>query len=287
MGRNLTVQSFCGEREREALAYLAARPVTTVYMRSLIRDHGLCSPENRGDFFACFDEGGTVRGIALLGHATLIEADDDPVIEAFARFALTRPCPRLIRGERRTIDRFRRSYMSGGDVPHLVNNEMLLIQRRWAADVAPVPDLRLATPDDLSLLAEVNAGLIEDEGGVNPLKHDPAGFKRRLLDRIERGRVWLWRESGRLIFKTDVLADTPESIYIEGVYVAPQERGRGFGVPCLTQLGRLLLERAGSVCLTVNESNHAALSFYLKAGYEPHSEYATVYLNPVERVAAA
>lgn len=256
-------------------------------MRSLIRDHGLCSPQNRGDFFACFDEEGKVRGVALFGHATLIETDDDAAVDAFARFALTRPRPKLIRGGRRVIERFRQQFLSGGDTPYLVNDEILLIQRRSDAEANAVRDLRLATADDLHLLAEVNAGLIEAEGGANPLNYDPVGFKHRLLDRIERGRVWVWRESERVIFKTDVMAETPEVVYIEGVYITPQERGRGLGVLCLVQLGKLLLQRANSVCLTVNESKHAAYSFYLKAGYEPHCEYSTVFLNSVERVAAA
>lgn len=193
----------------------------------------------------------------------------------------------MIRGERRVVERFRQTYTFGDDVRYLVNDELLMVQRSCTAGASPVPGLRLANAGDLPLLAEVNAELIQADGGANPLKCDPDGFKRRLLDRIERGRVWLWRESERLIFKTDVLADTPECVYIEGVYVAPPERGRGVGVPCLVQLGARLLERASSVCLTVNESKLAALSFYRKAGYEPHCEYETVHLKPVERAAAA
>lgn len=287
MESQFTIKPLGGAQEREALAFLAARPVHTAYLRGLIRDHGVSSPRNRGDFYACVGAGGEVKGVALLGHATVIEAEEDAAAAAFARFALGRPYPRVIRGERRIVGQFWRRYQSGGDLPHRLNHELLLVQRKPSEDVRPAPGLRPASAADLPLLMEVNAELIREEGGANPLERDPAGFRRRLLERIERGRVWLWRESGRLVFKTDVLADTPEAMYIEGVYVAPEERGRGVGVRCLAQLGELLLERSRAVCLTVNESKDAALSLYRKAGYETHCEYATVHLSPAGEAAAA
>jgi ribosomal protein S18 acetylase RimI-like enzyme len=272
---------------RAALDYLAARAIRTAYVRGLIRDHGLHSPLNRGDFYACVGARGEVRGAALFGHATLIEAEDDEAGEALARFALTRPLPKIVRGERAVVGQFWHHYQSGHDLPHRLNRELLMSRRRAAEDFDPVPGLRRATRADLSPLVEVNAGLIQEECGANPLARDPAGFRRRLLERIERGRVWVWGEAGRIVFKTDVLADTPEAVYIEGVYVAPRERGRGLGALCLAQLSRLLLGRARAVCLTVDESKHAAVALYRKAGYELDCEYATVYLSAVGEAAAA
>lgn len=285
--RRLAVQPLCAERASDALAYLAARPVHTAYLRSLIRDHGVSSPKNRGAFYACLGEGGDIAGVALFGHAALIEAEDASVIDAFARFALERPCPQLFRGERRSIRRFWRLFQSGRSLRHRVNSELLLVQRKAAGGMAPEPGLRAATEEDVPLLMEVNAGMVCEEGGANPLERDPEGFRRRLSERVARRRVWLLRRGGRLVFKTDVLADTPEAVYIEGVYVAPEERGRGVGARCLARLGGILLERAGAVCLTVNESNRAALSLYSKLGYELHSDYATVYLDPAAGAAAA
>src|SRR5713226_6627402 len=40
------------EDQTEALQFLAARPIHTVFMSSLIRDNGLTSPHNRGSFDA-------------------------------------------------------------------------------------------------------------------------------------------------------------------------------------------------------------------------------------------
>src|SRR2546423_708340 len=64
-----------GEEEREeVLAFLAERPVHTVCMAGLIRDNGLESEHNRGTFYACRSARGRLEGVALVGHATLLDA---------------------------------------------------------------------------------------------------------------------------------------------------------------------------------------------------------------------
>jgi predicted GNAT family acetyltransferase len=125
----------------------------------------------------------------------------------------------------------------------------------------------------------VNAEMIADECGINPLERDPVGFRVRLLRRIEQGRVWVWVRDGVLMFKTDVLADTQAAAYLEGVWVHPQERGRGYGLRCLSQLSRMLLTRTETVCLVVNETAAAAQAFYRKAGYKTTARYDTIYLH--------
>ena len=257
-------------------------------MRGLIQDHGVCDPRNRGEFYAHVGGGGgPVRGVALFGAAALVEADDDATIGEFARFARSLPPPRLVRGRQSVVDRFWAMYGEAAAAPHLLNRELLLVQRPGFECGEAVPHLRAAAAEDLQLLAEVNAMLVTQEGGENPLARDPEGFRRRLAERIGRGRVWLWRVRDRLIFKTDVLAETRGAIYIEGVYVDPQERRRGVGLRCLTQLGRTLLGRADAVCLTVNASNPGAVRFYLKAGYELHCEHTTIYLRQERHTVAA
>ncbi len=60
--------------EAEVFEFLSARTIHTVFMTSLIQDNGLLSPHNRGSFYSCRDRYGRLEGVALLGHATLIEA---------------------------------------------------------------------------------------------------------------------------------------------------------------------------------------------------------------------
>ena len=123
------------------------------------------------------------------------------------------------------------------------------------------------------------ASLVFEESGVNPLEVDPEGFRERYLRRIECGRIWVSGPRGHLLFKAEVYAETPQATYLEGVYVAPERRGGGYGLRCLSQLTRDLLGRSDSVCLLVNELNTPACAFYLKAGYRQRAVYDTIFLR--------
>lgn len=267
-----------GERE-EALAFLAERPVQTVCMVGLIRDNGVESAHNRGTFYACRNTEGRLEGIALIGHATLIEARTR---RAFAEFALAAQCStrtHFIMGESDSIEEFWSHYADSGQRMRRACRELLFEVRCPAEFGREVEGLRLATADDLDLIVPVHAGLAEDESGVNPLDTDAEGFRARCLRRIEQRRTWIVIEGSRLLFKVDIQADTPDVIYLEGIYVNPSERGTGLGRRCLTQLTRELLLRARRVCLLANEENERAHSFYRTCGFRLRGLYDTIFLR--------
>jgi predicted GNAT family acetyltransferase len=124
--------------------------------------------------------------------------------------------------------------------------------------------------------------MVCEESGVNPLDVDPIGFENRWRRRIDQGRIWVSIENGQLMFNAAVMSETPEVIYLEGIYVNPEDRGRGLGVRCLSQLSRDLLQRADMLCLLVNEQNQRARSFYEKAGYSQTGYYDLIFLHTRE-----
>ena len=265
---------------REVLDFLAERPLHTVIMSSFVRDNGLVSPLNRGAFYGCRGEDGGLEGVALIGHATMVEARTEEALAAFARLARESQSGHVILGETDKVGRFWGYYAKGEESPRLLCREMLLEQRWPVAVREEVKGLRLATADDLGLVMPVQAEMAYEESGVNPLERDPEGFRRRCARRIGMGRVWVWVEDGRLIFKADIISETPEVVYLEGVWVNPEERGKGYGLRCMSRLGRELLSRAGSISMLVNERNIKALSLYRRAGYKPRGCYDTIYLKP-------
>lgn len=280
---NLTLELLAEEHRQEVLDFLAERPVHTVYMAGLVRDNGVVSRANRGSFHACRDSGtGRLEGVALVGHATLVEARREEALIAFARLARRCASAHLIRVEQEQAALFWRHYVEEADgvlAPRRVCRELLLELRPPVRVRESVPGLRLAAPSDVENVMLVNGAMAFDEGGVNPLVSDAEGFRLRTLRRIAQGRVWVWVDDGRLVFKADILAETPEAVYLEGVYVRADERGKGHGTRCLSQLGRALLRRAGAVCLAVNERQRAARAFYAGAGFEPRGAYDTIYLR--------
>lgn len=265
-------------REAETLEFLATEPVHNVYLAGFIRDNGLVNTLNRGTFYACRDEAGRLEGVALIGHVTQLDVRTERAMKAFARTAQTCPTVHVVMGERARVRDFWRDYSSCGQELRFACREFLLEQKSPLEVVVTAPGLRQATTHDLPLILRVQAAMAVAECGVDPLIVDPEGFHARCLRRIERGRIWVLVEDGTLLFKADIMAETPESVYIEGVYVNPRHRKKGHGRRCLLTLGRILLSRSESVCLLVNERNVVAQSFYYSVGYKLRSLYDTIYL---------
>jgi hypothetical protein len=270
--------------EREVLDFLSVRPLHTVYMSGFIRDNGLRSPLNRGTFYGCRDARGRLAGVALVGHITQVEARDDVALRALARAAQECSSAHVIMGEQERIRAFWSHYAVAGQPFRLACRELLFVQASPVEACEPVAGLlRRATVEDLPLVMPVQAGMAVEECGVNPFEVDPHGFHERCAKRIERGRVWVSvGAGGDLDFKADVMAETPEAVYLEGVYVRPGARGMGLGRRCMLQLGRKLLAHSRAVCLLVNESNLQAQSFYRKLGFSMRGLYETIYLHKID-----
>jgi predicted GNAT family acetyltransferase len=273
-----TAQELHDSDKADVLRFLAARPLHTVVMSGFIRDNGLESWLNRGTFYACRDQLGELDGVALIGHAVFLEARSDNAIRAFARVAQG-VNSHMVMGEQENIRRFWRYYAPSGKPARLFGREMLLVQTSPVDAVAPVPGLRYASSDDLSLIVPVHAAMALEQSGVDPLKTDAEGFSSRCARRIRQGRVWVLIHEGQLIFKADIISDTPEAVYLEGVYVAPHERGRGYGSRCLSLIVANLLKRTQAVVVLVDGAHESQQSFFQKVGFVPNGLYETIFLK--------
>ena len=265
--------------EPEALRFLAERPIHTVVVASLMRDNGAVSPNNRGTFYVCRDRSKKIEGIALIGHATIVEARTDYAVAAFAQLAAHSQHACLIRGERPIVETFWKHYSEDGRKARLVCREMLFEKTEQTPPFEPVAELRLATVQETEHVVRINAELVLEERGSDPRQADPVGFRTRVERRINQHRVWIWMRDGKPIFKADIVGDTPEMIYLEGIYVHPDERRKGYGKRCLLQLSSILARSGRSVCLTLNQRRANAVAFYVRAGFDYHSEYETIYLR--------
>ena len=277
--RAVQTQPLTQRNWAEVERFLTDRPLHTVFLSSLIRDNGVVSPLNRGTFYGCRNSDGQLVGVALLGHATIFETGNDDCIKAFAHLAKSCALTHLIRGEQDKVECFWKHYARGQHAARLVSRELLLERNTAPTDFEPVPELRMATFEDLDLIANTNAAMVVHENGVNPLTKDRKGFYQRVGRRISQQRIWVLIEEDQLIFKTDIIAETAHAAYLEGVYVAPEKRGQGYGLKCISQLTHLLLSRTATVCLTVNEKFPRSLAFYQRAGYSIASSYDTIYLQ--------
>jgi hypothetical protein len=272
------VQQLDNSDEAEVLEFLSQRPVHTVAMMGLIRDNGIISPLNRGTFYGCRDLNGQLEGVALVGHATLVETVSDRALSALARVA--RECARthMIMGEKERVADFWSHYSDAGRQKRMVCREWLY-ELSWPVEVHDtVAGLRPARVTELELVMPIQAELALVESGINPMEVDPEGFRARCLRRIEQGRTWVVLENDLLVFKADVISKTSEVIYLEGIWLREDCRQRNLGVRLMSNLMRRLLEDTKSICLLVNETNSWAQGFYLKCGFRFRSTYETIFL---------
>src|SRR2546429_6592579 len=84
---SVTVIQLAEDDRNEVFAFLAERPIHTVCLAGFIRDNGLVSPHNRGTFYGCRNSEGRLEGVALIGHATLIEARSVRAMKEFGLVA--------------------------------------------------------------------------------------------------------------------------------------------------------------------------------------------------------
>jgi predicted GNAT family acetyltransferase len=273
----IIVEALSNDKTSEVLEFLARRPLHTLMMTGMIRDNGIVSEFNRGNFYACLNNNKQIEGVALIGHLTTLEAETQRAKKALALKAKEYTQAHLMVGEQEHLEKFWQYYSNGGQPMRASCQELLYAletaQSRGSSAV------RRATMADLDLIVPVHAEIAEEESGVNPLIADAEGFRRRCARRIEIGRTWVVIENNQLNFKTDVMVDSNQLSYIEAVYVHPSRRGRGYGSQCLSHLCSLLLESTNSICLLVSEFNDRARAFYEKIGFDFKCLYQNIFLQ--------
>jgi ribosomal protein S18 acetylase RimI-like enzyme len=263
--------------EAEILSTLAVPTLTNVVMAGFIRDNGLVSAQNRGSFYICRDTNNQLQGVALIGHSILFEAFSGSAIEGFAALARRAQSSHFLMGEHNAVQRFWSYYADRGQSPRHVCPVLFLRRGDQFQAQHSVPELRLAKPEDLEPIVRAQAAMAVETSGVDPLQKDPIGFRQRYLRRIDNNRVWVVMQNRRMIFKLDVITETPDATYIEGVYVSPEERGKGLGKTCLMAVGQKLLQRTKAIHLFVEVENTRTTAFYSRLGFDNGGQYDLLY----------
>jgi GNAT superfamily N-acetyltransferase len=274
------VQALTEADQQEVLEFLRLRPVHTVVMTSFIQDNGLVNASNRGIFYGYRNTAGNLEGVALIGHTTLVEARSDEALVTLALKARDSETPiHIMMSDGNSIESFWHYYSGDNQQPRLVCEERLFEIKHPVAVREQVPGLRLAAKEELMPVAVAHARVAEEESGINPMEKDREGYLKRVARRIEQGRVWVvFDEDQQLVFKADIIAETDEVMYLEGIYVSEENRGRGIAANCLSQLSRLLLEKVKYVCLLSNVEFQQAHNAYKRAGFKSKDSCVTMFV---------
>ncbi len=267
------------ENTAEVLGFLKIRPVHTVVMTSFIKDNGIVSELNRGKFYGYRNAEGQLEGVALIGHSTLVESHSDAALRALAITARNSETPiHLIMSSGDAAQTFW-NYLSDG----LTQPRLTCVERLFEAAFPFMVQgadtgLRLAEASELIAVAEAQAEVAFIESGVDPMLKDREGFLKRVARRIEQGRIFVVFDGDKLVFKADIIAETDDVAYLEGVFVGHEYRGKGVGPKCLSALTVELLSRVSNVCLLSNVDFTAAHRSFEKAGFRNTDECTTLFV---------
>ena len=268
-----------GETERGAVErILDLDPFGAAQVAERVATHGLSWWRADGRVFGY----GSRRHLESLcwfgGHLTPVLATR-PAVTAFAEMILSedRGCSSIVGRADAVLGLWERLEPHWGPARDVRPYQPLLV-----ADAPPAlpvdPGVRLARSDEIDLLFPAAVAMYTEEVGVSPLADDGGrGYRRRVAELVRARRAYTRILGGEVIFKAELAVVTRHTAQVQGVWVAPEWRGRGLAGPAMAAVVRDALRRvAPTVSLYVNGHNERARRVYTRCGFRPAGEFATV-----------
>lgn len=267
------------DRDRAAaLALCDTDPVANVFVASRIRTFGV-EPARLGAQIWGFEPGGQLTSLCYAG-ANLVPVQATPAaVPAFAERALRqgRRCSSLV-GPSAAV-----AQLWGLLRPHWgPARDVRAAQPLMAIDGPPsIPDdsaVRRVRSEEIDILLPASIAMFTEEVGVSPLAGDGgAAYRARVSELIRAGRAFARIEDGRVIFKAEVGAATPQACQVQGVWVRPEFRGRGLAAPGMAAVvNQARRSISPVVSLYVNDFNTPARAAYRRAGFREVGEFMSV-----------
>ncbi len=144
--------------------------------------------------------------------------------------------------------------------------------------IAGDPRVRPVVIDEFDLVYPSCVAMFTEEVGVDPEAGNANGYRARVAQLITQGWAFAIIEDGDVLFKTEVGAATSYACQLQGVWVRPDQRGRGIASAAVAAVVQQVRQTvAPSVTLYVNGHNTAARRAYERVGFE-HTETFTSIL---------
>ena len=141
------------------------------------------------------------------------------------------------------------------------------------------PRVRPARIDEVDLVLPAAEHMFTAEIGYPPYRGNDRGYRASLASLAARGHTYVVVEDGRVLFKTDIGSLALGCAQLQGVWLAPDLRGRGLAVPMLASVvEQVMVGPAPTVTLYVNDFNASARATYARIGFQEVGDFSTVLL---------
>lgn len=180
--------------------------------------------------------------------------------------------PRLFVGPADHAPLVRRFFRRSGASPALDREQVYYVLSPGDLMAGGDERIRPARITDSEVVARAQAEMTEEDLLIPRSQIDLRRLREISRRRIREGKVWLIDDDGRLLFKTEESARTPDGLLVGGVFTDPGHRGRGLATGALAAWARdLFAEGLSFLALHVNAGNTPAIRAYERVGFRRHS----------------
>ncbi|MEU8667337.1 GNAT family N-acetyltransferase [Streptomyces anulatus] len=262
-----------------ALAVLESEPVANAFVTSRVQVAGLDPWRLGGEMWGWYADG-MLRSLCYSG-ANLVPICAGPeAVRAFADRARRagRRCSSIVGPAESTTRLWRLLEPSWGPAREVRANQPLMVTESLSADVTPDPLVRRVRKDETEVLMPACVAMFTEEVGISPLAGDGGLlYQARVAELIGTGRSFARIDDGKVVFKAEIGAATPQACQIQGVWVAPEHRGKGLSETGMAAVLRYALaDVAPVVSLYVNDYNTPARKAYRRVGFREVGAFMSV-----------
>ncbi|MFB7480653.1 GNAT family N-acetyltransferase [Streptomyces anulatus] len=262
-----------------ALAVLESEPVANAFVTSRVQVAGLDPWRLGGEMWGWYADG-MLRSLCYSG-ANLVPICAGPeAVRAFADRARRagRRCSSIVGPAEATTRLWRLLEPSWGPAREVRANQPLMVTESLSADVTPDPLVRRVRKDETEVLMPACVAMFTEEVGISPLAGDGGLlYQARVAELIGTGRSFARIDDGKIVFKAEIGAATPQACQIQGVWVAPEHRGKGLSEAGMAAVLRYALaDVAPVVSLYVNDYNTPARKAYRRVGFREVGAFMSV-----------
>lgn len=263
-----------------ALAVLDRDPVTNAFVAARVEAVGLDPWRLGGEIWGWNDAGGRLDALCYAG-ANLVPICAGPeAVRAFADRARRagRRCSSIVGPAESTGLLWSLLEPSWGPAREVRANQPLMVTSDLPADIEPDPLVRRIRKDEMDVLMPACVAMFTEEVGVSPLAADGGLlYQARVAELVGSGRSFARIENGQVVFKAEIGAATAKACQIQGVWVAPEHRGRGLSETGMAAVLRYALRDVAPVAsLYVNDFNVPARAAYRRVGFRETGAFMSV-----------
>jgi predicted GNAT family acetyltransferase len=257
---------------------LRSDPINNCFIDARVRWAGLDPWRLGGDMWGYFDADELVSFVYIGANLVPVGTTGQARAAIADRLRVQpRRCSSFVGSSSEVLDLWRLLEPAWGPAREVRDDQPLMVMDGDPA--VPVdPLVRPARSSDLDLLVPACIAMFTEEVGVSPVRGGAGhAYRARISELVDSGRAFVRIVDGRVEFKAEVGAASPEACQVQGVWVAPELRGRGLSAPAMASVVNQARESiAPVVSLYVNSYNHAAMKLYRTVGFRDYGHFATV-----------